>query len=43
MNTTRLTMAQALVRFLDMQYVAADGKEEKFVRWHHGNFLVTAM
>ena len=42
MNTTRLTMAQALVRFLDMQYVCADGKEEKFVRGIMG-ILVTAM
>lgn len=44
MNTTRLTMAQALVRFLDMQYVCVDGKEEKFVRgimgiFGHGNVV----
>ena len=28
MNTVKLTMAQALVRFLDMQYVCVDGKEK---------------
>lgn len=31
MKTIRLTMAQALVRFLDNQYVSFDGIEEKFV------------
>jgi 3D-(3,5/4)-trihydroxycyclohexane-1,2-dione acylhydrolase (decyclizing) len=31
MRTVRLTMAQALVRFLDQQYVEMDGVEEKFV------------
>lgn len=31
MGTTRMTMAQALVRFLDNQYISADGKEIKFV------------
>lgn len=35
MKTVRLTMGQALVRFLDNQYVSFDGKEEKFV---HGIF-----
>ena len=30
MKTVRLTMAQALVRFLDNQYVSRDGVEEKF-------------
>ena len=27
----KMTMAQALVRFLDNQYVSFDGKESKFV------------
>ncbi len=41
---TRLTMAQALVRFLDAQFVAVDGVEYKFVRgvftiFGHGNVL----
>lgn len=41
-KTIRLTMAQALVRFLDNQYVACDGKEYKFVKgimgiFGHGN------
>ena len=31
MATKRMTVAQALVRFLDNQYVSLDGKEEKFV------------
>ena len=31
MNTTRLTVAQALVKFLDNQYVSFDGVETKFV------------
>ncbi|MCL2107211.1 MAG: 3D-(3,5/4)-trihydroxycyclohexane-1,2-dione acylhydrolase (decyclizing) [Oscillospiraceae bacterium] len=31
MQTTRLTVAQALIRFLDSQYVSLDGREEKFV------------
>lgn len=31
----KLTMAQALIKFLDNQYVSFDGKEEKFV---HGMF-----
>lgn len=31
MKTIRLTTAQALVRFLDQQYVSFDGKEIKFV------------
>lgn len=35
MKTVRLTMGQALVRFLDNQYVSFDGKEERFV---HGIF-----
>ncbi len=41
-NTVRLTMAQALLRFLDNQYVSVDGKEIKFVKgimgiFGHGN------
>jgi len=31
MTTTTLTTAQALVKFLDRQYISFDGKEEKFV------------
>ncbi len=37
MKSVRLTMAQALVRFLDNQYVARDGRRTKFV---HGVFAV---
>lgn len=42
MSTVRLTMAQALLRFLDNQYVSIDGEEIKFVRgvmgiFGHGN------
>ncbi len=32
MKTIKLTMAQALMKFLDNQYVEFDGKENKFVR-----------
>lgn len=44
MKTTRLTVAQALVRFLDNQYIEVDGKEIKFVEgifaiFGHGNVL----
>lgn len=44
METIRLTMAQALVRFLDNQYVVFDGVEQKFVKgvftiFGHGNVL----
>lgn len=44
MNTVRLTTAQALVRFLNNQYVAFDGKQEKFVQgiftiFGHGNVV----
>lgn len=44
MNTVRLTMAQALIRFLDNQYVEFDGQEIKFVKgvftlFGHGNVL----
>ena len=31
MKTIRLTMAQALVRFLENQYIAYDGIEHPFV------------
>ena len=37
MKTVRLTMAQALVRFLDNQYIAYDGIEQPFVR---GVFII---
>ena len=30
-QTTRMTVAQAIVRFLDQQYVSMDGVETKFV------------
>ena len=30
-NTIKLTVAQAIVKFLDNQYVSMDGKETKFV------------
>ena len=44
MKTVRLTMAQALVRFLDNQYLEVDGREAKFVRgvfgiFGHGNVV----
>ncbi|MEE8441658.1 MAG: thiamine pyrophosphate-binding protein, partial [Spirochaetia bacterium] len=44
METVRLTMAQALVRFLDNQYVEVDGTEYKFVEgvfgiFGHGNVV----
>ena len=43
-KTVRLTMAQALVRFLDNQYIAYDDKEHPFVEGvimlpGHGNVL----
>ncbi len=38
METIRLTMAQALVRFLDQQYVELDGQEHKFVNQMFGVF-----
>lgn len=42
MKTKRLTMAQALLKFLDQQYVEIDGKEYKFIKgvmgiFGHGN------
>ncbi|EXI62718.1 3D-(3,5/4)-trihydroxycyclohexane-1,2-dione hydrolase [Mannheimia granulomatis] len=44
MQTTRLTVAQALIQFLDNQYIEVDGKEIKFVHgvaaiFGHGNVL----
>lgn len=44
MSTVRLTMAQALLRFLDNQYISVDGEESKFVQgvmgiFGHGNVL----
>ncbi|MEG2732389.1 MAG: hypothetical protein RR930_03215, partial [Clostridium sp.] len=30
-NTTRMTVAQAIVKFLDHQYISMDGVETKFV------------
>jgi 3D-(3,5/4)-trihydroxycyclohexane-1,2-dione acylhydrolase (decyclizing) len=42
--TIRMTMAQALVRFMDAQYVRVDGEERKFIKgvftiFGHGNVL----
>ena len=44
MNTFRLTTGQALVKFLNQQYVEVDGQQEKFVHgvftiFGHGNVL----
>ncbi|QPB42513.1 3D-(3,5/4)-trihydroxycyclohexane-1,2-dione acylhydrolase (decyclizing) [Rodentibacter haemolyticus] len=44
MKTTRLTVAQALIKFLDNQYIELDGKTTKFVEgvfaiFGHGNVL----
>ena len=44
MKTERMTMAQALVRFLDNQYINVDGEEIKFVQgvcgiFGHGNVV----
>ncbi|MCK5153254.1 MAG: 3D-(3,5/4)-trihydroxycyclohexane-1,2-dione acylhydrolase (decyclizing), partial [Spirochaetales bacterium] len=44
MSTIRLTMAQALVKFLDNQYVSFDGEENKFIQgvfgiFGHGNVV----
>ena len=38
MKTIRLTMAQALLRFLDVQYVEQDNTEHKFVHGVMGIF-----
>ncbi|MEG1658697.1 MAG: 3D-(3,5/4)-trihydroxycyclohexane-1,2-dione acylhydrolase (decyclizing), partial [Oscillibacter sp.] len=37
MKTVRLTMGQALVRFLDNQYIEVDGQQQRFVR---GVFMI---
>lgn len=37
-NTVRLTMAQALLKFLDQQYIELDGREHKFVKGVFGIF-----
>ncbi|MCH4889821.1 3D-(3,5/4)-trihydroxycyclohexane-1,2-dione acylhydrolase (decyclizing) [Acidaminobacter sp. JC074] len=44
MTTIKLTVAQALVKFLNQQYISLDGKEEKFVQgvftiFGHGNVM----
>ncbi len=44
MSTIRLTMAQALVKFLENQYVSFDGEENKFIQgvfgiFGHGNVV----
>lgn len=44
MGVSRMTMAQALIRFLDNQYICFDGKETKFVTgiatiFGHGNVV----
>ncbi len=38
MKTIRLTMAQALLKFLDQQYIECDGTETKFVKGLFGIF-----
>ncbi len=38
MATIRLTMTQALLKFMDNQYVSFDGKEDKFVEGVYGIF-----
>ncbi len=38
MGTIRLTMTQALLKFMDNQFVSFDGKEEKFVEGVFGIF-----
>ena len=38
MKTIQLTMAQALVKFLDNQYISQDGREEKFINGVFGIF-----
>ena len=38
MKTIRLTMAQAIVKFLDNQYIEVDGQETKFVNGMFGIF-----
>src|SRR5690625_4374606 len=38
MTTERLTMAQALLKFLDNQYIQFDGEERKFIKGVYGIF-----
>lgn len=38
MTTKRLTMAQAIILFLQNQYVERDGQEKRFFRWLLGHF-----
>jgi len=38
MKRIRLTMSQALVKFLDNQYIECDGVETKFVEGIFGHF-----
>ena len=38
MKTIRLTMAQALLLFLDNQFIEMDGQEHKFVKGIFGIF-----
>ncbi|NQT60861.1 MAG: 3D-(3,5/4)-trihydroxycyclohexane-1,2-dione acylhydrolase (decyclizing) [Bacteroidetes bacterium] len=38
MKTVRLTMGQALVRFLDNQYISVNGKEDKYIEGVFGIF-----
>lgn len=38
MQTIRLTMAQALLNYLDNQYIRVDGTERKFVKGVFGIF-----
>ena len=38
MTTVRLTMAQALLKFLDNQYIQFDGEERKFIKGVYGIF-----
>ena len=40
MKTVRLTMAQALVRFLENQYMEVDGAQHRFVR---GVFIIPGL
>ena len=40
MKRERLTMSQALVKFLDNQYIECDGVETKFVS---GMFCITGL
>ncbi len=45
MQTVRMTTAQALVKFLNQQYVEFDGKQQKFIKgiftiFGHGNVVV---